>query len=175
MQRNLTPTAIVAAGALIGLGLYSGLSNRPIEAPPASVSGVTSTAAVADVPPAQSSVALVVPSASAVTSTTSIAGLAPAAIEQSAAKGLAREKKARFVDTCWKPALAKVATPATSVYSVHLSFDPEGKEVARGVSEVRGKDSRQDVARCLREQPLGIKLDTPPGRTAQVDLELTFP
>lgn len=175
MQRNLTPIAIVAAGALIGLGLYFGLSNRPVEAPPLTTfaSGVTTSATSStDVPAAQGTIA---PTASVIASTTSVVVLAPAAIEQSAAKGLAREKKVRFVDTCWKPALAKTASPTTSVYSVHIAFDASGKEIARGVSELRGKDSRQDVARCLREQPLGITLDVPPGRNAEVDLELAFP
>jgi hypothetical protein len=69
---------------------------------------------------------------------------------------------------------ARAAEPATSKYLVRSTFDASGREIARGVSELRGEPSRADVARCLRELPLDLE-PGPLGASVSLELDLAFP
>lgn len=173
-EQLLLPGAVVAGCGLIGLGLYFGLRASAPAAPVASAPVHVTAAAHAPAPdtaPLASSASPigVAPSPSAASS--------PEALQRArdAAKAaLLAEKKATFLARCWEPALKREPTPATSKYVFDLAFDPEGREVARGISELRG-ESRPDVGQCLREVPMGLRLTPPPGANLDVSVEISFP
>ena len=94
------------------------------------------------------------------------------AAEQAVAKAL-EAKRAELVKTCWDPSFKKSAEPPRAKYIFNVSFDPSGKEIARGISEVRGME-RSDTAQCLRSQPMGLQIPAP-GAYVGVEVELILP
>jgi hypothetical protein len=64
------------------------------------------------------------------------------------------------------------AAPARLTFNV--AFDASGREVARGVVEDR-RARAPEVARCLRELPLGALRVSPPGGTVGVRVAMSFP
>jgi hypothetical protein len=174
--------AIVIGSGLIALGLYAGLSASgpgpsgtapPALAPPPSSALLPPPLPATGVPPAAVEVSAA-PSAGGVSATSSVRPPGSVeAVKQEVVKLLAEQKKALFVPKCWQPALAKQAEPKTSRFLFSLSFDAAGVERVRGISEIRG-ESRVDVARCLREQPGGLKI-TPTGASVSLELFLDFP
>jgi hypothetical protein len=82
-------------------------------------------------------------------------------------------QKPDLLRSCWDPALEKAPTPSTSRYHYSVSFDPTGKQIAQGISEVMG-DSRGDVAACLRARPMTLVIP-PPGAFVSVDVRVSFP
>jgi len=80
-----------------------------------------------------------------------------------------------MLERCWNPTVTANPEPATSKYSVDVTFDgTTGRAIALGISELRGEPSRPDVAQCLRELPMDQAID-PPGENARVQLTLAFP
>lgn len=75
---------------------------------------------------------------------------------------------------CWDPAIAITPEPATSRYTFDLTIGPDGREVARGISELRDEPSRADVARCLRALPDRLQV-RPPNKARRVQVWLRFP
>jgi len=75
---------------------------------------------------------------------------------------------------CWDPAIAVTPEPATSRYTFDLTVGPDGREVARGISEIRDEPSRADVARCLRELPGRLQVRAP-NKATRVQVWLRFP
>lgn len=61
-----------------------------------------------------------------------------------------RERIPHWIETCWNPAVAASPTPASSKHIFDITVDAAGTEIARGISEVRGEPSRDDVGACLR-------------------------
>lgn len=167
--------AIVVGCGLIGLGLYAGLSARtapevaPIATSPVVLASVTSSPIDSASPTAE-----VVPASGLTAPATTVAASTDAVTPEAAAKkALEKEKTERLVPKCWAPALATAAEPKTASYTVSLGFDSQGREVVRGVSEIRGK-SRADVVACLRAQPPSLIIPAP-GRATTVELPLEFP
>jgi hypothetical protein len=93
-------------------------------------------------------------------------------VEADALKSL-EAKRAELVKTCWDPSFKKNPNPAKAKYLFSLSFDPAGKEIARGISDVRGME-RADTGQCLRSQPMGLTV-APPGAYVGVEIELILP
>lgn len=152
--RNYTPLALVAGGAFIGLGLYFGLAARGRAPSAERAVPSTATSETEDATPA--------PTANA----------DPQRVQAAAIAALA-ELRPKLIEACWNPAVAERPEPATARWTWDSTFDPSGKEIARGISDVRGAE-RPDVAACLREQPLGMQI-APPGVIARVELELVLP
>ncbi len=75
--------------------------------------------------------------------------------------------------TCWDPAVKKTREPATSKHVYDLTFDADGSEIARGISELRG-ESRNDVANCLNDHYTKLQIAAP-GQSVHVLVTLTFP
>lgn len=96
------------------------------------------------------------------------------AVESAAASALANLKEQDFKPRCWAPTLAAAPEPARSTYSVQITFDADGREIARGVSELRDTDSRSDVANCLGRSDLTLQIP-PPGQIVSVVVPLHFP
>ncbi|WP_437683206.1 hypothetical protein [Sorangium sp. So ce131] len=188
MQKELmTPAAILLGSVIIAAGLYFGLQ-RPAHSPAPTSSRAEASPALAGASPAGMEASPAVAEASP-----ALAGAEPTAppprsaaafalpslpserygrVAEDAARAL-EARRSDFVRSCWAPSLKKRAEPARAKYIFSMSFDESGKEVARGISEVRGME-RSDVAQCLRMIPLGINVP-PPGMRAAVELEVILP
>ncbi|WP_437820685.1 hypothetical protein [Sorangium sp. So ce1078] len=173
MQKELmTPAAILLGSLFIAAGLYLGLQ-RPAPSsgpPPASVEAAAASVreppAPADAPapsrphPAPAAVPPPPP------------GELYKRVQADAVRAL-EARRSLFVKQCWEPSLRKSPAPARAKYLFSMTFDESGKEIARGISEVRGME-RPDAAQCLRMIPLGIGVP-PPGTRVAVEVEMTLP
>jgi hypothetical protein len=156
-----TPIAIVAAGALIGLGLFFGLRSQP-EAPALSSTALgAAPTASADVPlplgPGPAPTVTAAPTQTAATAT-SVADRKAVAAQLKAA--LDQHKK-MIVEQCVAPSLAKKPTPDHVNLTFNFSVDASGKQSARGVSEDR-ETSRSDVTQCVQAKLPALSIP-PPG------------
>jgi hypothetical protein len=79
-----------------------------------------------------------------------------------------------MVPQCWTPLVAQKPEPATATYRFDTTFSPTGQEIARGVSELRGRPSRSDVANCLSRLPLSLTIP-PPGRLVRFEILVDLP
>jgi len=156
-SRLAVPGAILLGCIVIAVAVYLGLSGRGAE-PEVEIRSSGQPAAEATPEPPRE----VAPKASQ--------------FEVDAAARAALEKtRPLMLEKCWGPAVKENPEPGTSEYRFDVSFDEKtGKVNARGVSEVRGKPSRPDVARCLRELPMEYEI-APPGYNARVELRFTLP
>lgn len=93
-------------------------------------------------------------------------------VREQAKQVLAAAQQATFIPKCWTPVVTANPGPSTSTYYFQITFDAQGKERGRAISERRGT-SRPDVAICLRKLPLGLEVP-PPGTPVRVELPLDF-
>lgn len=156
----MTPAAILIGSVIIAAGLYLGMQ-RAAPPPLAPATAVEVTPA-----PATSPRAVVPP-----TRPVALTDLRRR-VEADAAKAL-EARRADFVQRCWEPSRRKNPAPPAAKYIFDMSFDESGKEIARGISEVRGMD-RPDAAQCLRMLPLGINVPAP-GAHVGVEVEMILP
>jgi hypothetical protein len=164
MQNELmTPAAILFGSVIIAAGLYFGLQrSAPPPAAPRAAALEDAPSQPAAPPPAPRP-APVQPAA--------LAHLRRR-VESDAARAL-EAKRAELVEQCWAPSFRKNPKPPRAKYLLSMSFDESGREIARGISEVRGMD-RPDTGQCLRMIPLGIDVPAP-GVNLAVDVELILP
>ena len=156
MDRSLlTPAAIVVAGAMIAGAVYLGLRGREGQPP-----------AAADAAAVPSSSALS-PSSSTAPSTSSREAVAAAA---SSALANLRSDLAR---ACWKPAVTTEAGPLIVRYVFHFTFDADGQQIARGISEDRTA-ARPEVTQCVLQRLPVIRVP-PPGTVTMVDVAFELP
>lgn len=82
------------------------------------------------------------------------------------------EQRAALRKACWKDAGGASAAD----YSVHASFDADGKLTGMGISDVRGPGSAAaaGVGQCLRGQAIPLNIE-PPGQSVTVDVALRMP
>lgn len=140
-----TSTAIVLAGALIGLGLFFGLRGLApsVVAPPAA-------------PPSPSSLPIIDADVS----------------RRHATDALAYHLET-LRRSCYLPAVAGEPTPPTVGFELSYTFDPEGQQIMRGLVEVRGTE-RPEVTRCLTDTLPPLRIPRP-GAVVTVTLPLSFP
>jgi hypothetical protein len=151
------PASILLGCGLIAAALYFGLRHGPS-------STASAPAVVASPAP---------PAPPALTAAATASEPPPSALAAIRAAMLA-EKERVFKPKCWQPAIAKAPEPARSSYSISTSFDATGKEVMRGVSELRDVPSRPDVAQCLRGLPMGLTIPAP-GQAVTTEVSIEFP
>lgn len=146
-----TSTAIVLAGALIGLGLYLGIRRDPLErpAPPAAEARVLPV-----VPP---------PTAPAPD---------PGRVRRHAEAALAYHRPG-LRQACYLPAVAGEAPLPNIAFEFTFTFGPDGVQVMRGVVEMRDA-SRPAVTACVTAELPPLRIP-PPGEIVQVVLPLSFP
>ncbi|WP_437786295.1 hypothetical protein [Sorangium sp. So ce1097] len=177
MQKELlTPAAILLGSVFIAAGLYFGLQRAapPAAAPPPA--SAVAAAASAKAPPASEAPAPAPSRPAPPAAATGAVAASPGELYRRVAADAMEALEARrqlFVKQCWEPSLKKSPTPARARYLFNMTFDESGKEIARGISEVRGMD-RPDAAQCLRMIPLGIAVP-PPGARVAVEVEMTLP
>lgn len=154
-----TPVAIVAAGALIGLGLFFGLRARPdaAGAPPTSLPAMSLPAPVVLGPGPVAAPSITTPTVSQPAPPTSVVDTKTVAAGLKAA--LDQHKK-MIVDECVTPALAKKPTPAKVNLTFNFSLDANGKQLARGISEDR-ETSRPEVTQCVQTKLPALSIAAP--------------
>ncbi len=142
---------LVGAGALIGAGLYFA-GRRPVEAPPPTGTGST------------------VAAASAVTAPLTAAS--DQAVREKATRDATRaveEQRDKVRKACW----ADASTDQTNRYVLTFSFDANGQQLSRGMSEDRNND-RRGLAGCLADALAPIRLPAP-GIAVSVDVPFELP
>ena len=92
---------------------------------------------------------------------------------QSDAAAALEERRAEWIERCWRPSVNKQAEPRRITLTFDLSFDAAGTLVATGVSEDRTA-ARPDVAQCLRSRPLALQI-RPPGVPVRVEVPFELP
>ena len=150
-----TPVAIVAAGALIGLGLYLGRARAP--AGDGVVEHASSAAAQVNPRPVGPPTFTTVPQSQ-------VAAEAARALEA---------QRAALVERCWNP-LARsrpTAKPYRCVFT--FTFDAGGEQLARGVAEDRANE-RSELGGCVSSALTSLKIP-PPGANTSVEVPFTLP
>lgn len=169
MEKNslVLPGAILAAGAMIGAGLFLGLRSKPVvtEAPPEPAPIVTpyepeSAPPSADPEPAPPAV-----------KAPSSAELREKVTEQ-AVKAL-KKHHARIVQECWKPSFKKDPKPAKVTVPFRIIFTAEGTVEVFGVGQV-AEPSRADLSSCIQSLKLPLTIP-PPGQATGVQLSIALP
>jgi hypothetical protein len=177
-DRSRLSLSILGAGALVGAGLYFGLSARPATDASPSASGSAAPRptleATGPAPGADTSTGPTSPTSPTPAPTAEPSALAAAEAEALATKAIEAFRKDTYVEQCWKPALAKSPSPATSKHVLDITFGPEGTPISYGFSDVRG-ETREELTSCLSRVTVGLKLPKPPGRNVRVQPTLTFP
>ncbi len=151
------PTAILLASGLIAAGIFFGLRAQA-PAPP--------TVSPPVVPPTVVSPPVVPPPVVATPVATS------ELVVQQATEALAYQRT-RLRDLCYRPAALAAGAPLSAVWTLNVTFDALGNQLARGVVEQRGT-STPDLTACIgnETQPLRVP---PPGRIVMVEIPLSFP
>lgn len=145
------PVAVVVAGLAVAAGLYFGLRAQapavaPVVTPPVAPPVVT--------PP--------VPARPVVGADV---------VLRQASEALSYQR-ATLNDRCFRPAV--VATPALTMELLfNVTFDAEGRQLARGVVETPGT-STPELTRCVSDLLAPLQVPAP-GATIMVEVPLRFP
>jgi len=145
------PTAILLASGLIAAGIFFGLRSQA----PVPVMPTVAPPVVAATP---EPVALLVST--------------PELVAQQASEALSYQRT-RLRDLCYRPAALAAGSGLSAIWTLNVTFDALGDQLARGVVEHRGT-STPDLTMCIGKetQPLSVP---PPGRTIMVEIPLRFP
>ncbi|WP_437477454.1 hypothetical protein WME75_28345 [Sorangium sp. So ce1014] len=173
MGRQLsTPTAILLGSALIAAAVYLGLRHGPAAVAPdarsaggtaADRAGPGSSAGPAERARASGEVA---PGPQR----------APSVPREEVARQAARALDAHrpaLVERCYRPAIAAQPAPRGVKYVFNLTFDAQGRQIARGILEDR-ETSRPEITACLVTAlpPVAV---APPGASVRVDVPFSLP
>ena len=83
------------------------------------------------------------------------------------------EHRHRIVSECW-PAAGLPRGAKVAKVTMNVTFDANGREIARGISEDRRAPAGQ-FARCMRTLPTSRLSVSPPGQTVAVSIPLAYP
>ena len=78
-----------------------------------------------------------------------------------------------LLTTCWAPSAAKTKDPPQVKLTLNVAFGPDGKQLARGISETRGA-LRADVTACVQRELPPLEID-PLGVQVETEIPLTLP
>jgi hypothetical protein len=166
--RLSTPAAILVGSVIIasalGVATYFALRSSASTAEPT---------VAQHAPPQQSSVAH---DASTVGAAAAVAlepheTLSGRVIEQAKAK--LEQQRASLKTKCWDGPAAKNPQPAASRFVWSFTFDAEGKQLARGISEDRAT-LRPGTSICLSTELEPFEI-APPGRSIEVKVDFQLP
>lgn len=175
-QKLLLPGSILLAGALMGAGLYFGLSAQrqgavpapPGEPAPQGERPLSSPDRRVDPAPGQPPVE---PAAQRPLEHPIPLEVRIAATKQ-AADALAAHRP-RLVKECWEPSVKKAAAPPKVTIPIRFLFDAQGKETSRGIGDA-AEPGREDVVACVRAATFPISI-LPPGQIVGAQLALMMP
>ncbi|XXX73065.1 hypothetical protein WMF30_35990 [Sorangium sp. So ce134] len=176
MGRQLsTPTAILLGSAMIAAAVYLGLRHGPAAvAPDPRAAGGAASHRGEPAPPAGPAESARAPGEGE-----------PARPRQTRAPSVPRDEVARqaaraldahrpaLVERCYKPAIAAQPAPREVKYVFSLTFDAQGRQLARGVIEDR-ETSRPEVTACLVAALPPVAVE-PPGASVRVDVPFSLP
>ncbi len=151
-----TPTAILLGSIIVSAGLFLGLRSGKSDAPPPVAPPPVVLPSPVKPLPQQPSPPVV----------------DKQQIIREAVAVLAKHKKA-LAEKCVAAALAKKPDPPSVKLLFNITFNAQGKPIARGVTEDR-QTSRPEVTTCVNESLPEITV-TPPGQTVLVDVPLELP
>jgi hypothetical protein len=149
------PTAILLASGLIAAGIFFGLR---AQAPAPTTPTV--------VPPTVVPPPVVAPTPEPAPVATS------ELVMQQAIEALSYQRT-RLRDVCYRPAALAAGAPLSAVWTLNVTFDAQGNQLARGVVEHRGT-STPDLTTCIGKETQPLRVP-PPGRTLMVEIPLRFP
>ncbi|MBK8255394.1 MAG: hypothetical protein IPK82_22385 [Polyangiaceae bacterium] len=169
----LLPLSILVGCTIIGGGLYFGLRQQAVAPLPDASATAQSTAPAS--PPATATVAALpmIPGPFGIP----VQQVPPdiqAATEAAAKVALEKAKKEIFIPKCYAPGIAQQAEPKHIKLTYDLTFNAQGEEIMRGISEDRSA-MRADIAICLRNLPDQLKLSYQPGMNVRVLPLVEFP
>jgi hypothetical protein len=171
MQNKEIVFSVLGAGAMIAVGLYLGLRQRPSE-PPGTVAsgaapGASITAPIATPQPPANGSPVPVPTLGDVPK-------AEQARVETAVRAAIEKAKPGVVEKCWKPSFAKTKDPASIKLHWNGTIGIAGEPTSFGFSEDR-KASRPDVAQCVRDTSIEVKVTPPPAAPVLVDVPFDLP
>ena len=169
MHRYALPASIVIGSALMGLGLSHGLQSKEPE--PRAIAAPSSAAPPETVSADDPGITAPPPDAFVAASPPGSHAELVARVTRDAAKALAAVRP-RLVAACWTPHVAQRPEPGSMRVTYVVSFDPRGKENARGMNEDR--EVVPEVAQCLNAQSFSLSVP-PPGSQVTVELPFTLP
>ncbi|MBA3550149.1 MAG: hypothetical protein H0T76_27030 [Nannocystis sp.] len=152
------PTAILLASGLIAGSIFLGLRSQAPALPttaPATQSPVAPPAPQVVVPP------VVAPP---VASRESVA--------RRASEALAYQRSS-LRDLCYRPAALAAGAELRAEWTLNVTFDAQGTQLARGMVEHRDT-STPELTRCIGDQMQPLMVP-PPGATIMVEIPLSFP
>ncbi|WP_437685987.1 hypothetical protein [Sorangium sp. So ce176] len=167
MGRQLsTPTAILLGSAMIAAAVYLGLRHGPAAVAPdaRAVDGAEAIQAgpAASAPPVQRAGA-------------TAPGVSRDEIARQAARALDAHRPA-LVERCYRPAASAPPAqpePRAVRYVFNITFDAQGRQIARGIIEDR-ETARPEVTACLVGALPPVEI-APPGANVRVDVPFSLP
>jgi len=166
-----TPRAIVIVGVLIAAAIFLGLRSRGGGVDGTAATGVSPATAERGAQPPQPTAGS---PASAPNVPTAAAPNPSAEVDAAAvAKAAMEARRAKLVAECWTPFAEKDPEPPQARFEIQMNFDATGRQIGRGVSDVRGY-VRSESSDCLERQPLDIQIP-PPGRPVTIRIEFSLP
>ncbi|WP_437644127.1 hypothetical protein [Sorangium sp. So ce362] len=173
MGRQLsTPTAILLGSALIAAAVYLGLRHGPAAvAPDARSAGGTAAdraGSGSSAGPAERAGA----SGEGAPAPRRAPSVPREEVARQAARALDAHRPA-LVERCYRPAIAAHPAPRGVKYVFDLTFDAQGRQIARGILEDR-ETSRPEITACLVTAlpPVAV---APPGASVRVDVPFSLP
>ncbi|WP_437293240.1 hypothetical protein [Sorangium sp. So ce426] len=183
MGRQLsTPTAILLGSAMIAAAVYLGLRHGPAgvpadprpagEAPSPSAGAASAAGSAARAAGAGAPARAAGPDAPARHVQPPAPSAARGEVATQAARALEAHRPA-LIERCYKPAVAAQPAPRGVKYVFNLTFDAQGRQLARGIIEDR-EASRPEVTACLVDAlpPVAV---APPGANVRVDVPFSLP
>ncbi|HZF55814.1 MAG TPA: hypothetical protein VE093_44670 [Polyangiaceae bacterium] len=176
-QSHTLPAAILAAGAMIGAGLYFGLRDRPPAALPATSPRAPDAlpSRAPELPQATQAPAAPYPPLVVVEP-----GLPPVAapsdLQTKTAKLVEAEiekQRARIIKECWSPSVKNDPSPPKATIPARFLFSPDGKLSGYDVAAPEAA-SRADVSACIRGLKLSMSIP-PPGVLVAVQVGIKLP
>ncbi|WP_437964353.1 hypothetical protein WMF04_32155 [Sorangium sp. So ce260] len=173
MGRQLsTPTAILLGSAMIAAAVYLGLRHGPAAVPPdpRAAEGAPSRRGepASSAGPAERARA----SGEGAPAPQRAPSVPREEVARQAARALDAHRPA-LVERCYRPAVAAQPAPREVKYVFNLTFDAQGRQIARGVIEDR-ETSRPEVTTCLLAAlpPVAV---APTGSSVRVDVPFSLP
>lgn len=167
MGRQLsTPTAILLGSAMISAAVYLGLRHGPAGVP-------TDPRPAAGAPWQPADAASSAGPASRARPPHAPAPSVPRdEVAMQAARALEAHRPA-LIERCYKPAVAARPAPRGVKYVFNLTFDAQGRQLARGIIEDR-EASSPAVTACVAAALPAVAV-APPGANVRVDVPFSLP
>ena len=179
-RRLDTPTAILLAGALVGVAVFFGLRSRPANAPAPPRGAVEASPPAPRAPPPHAAAPeprdTEAPGVAPAASGSQAAGAAKAPLPGDITREALRaidEHRAALVKKCWAPAIKNKPSPTEARFYVDVTFDAKGKQTLRGIKG-DPETSRPGVTECVTGTLPPLQIPAP-GVPSHADVSFRLP